>query len=60
MCDKCIEIDNKIRRYERLSAESTDGRVLAGIKELLVGLRAQKAALHPDLYPPGKSLTTKE
>lgn len=47
MCEKCVEIDAKIERYERLSRFITDQPALDGVKQLLEQLNAEKAALHP-------------
>ena len=47
MCEKCIEIDKKILRYERLSVV-TDQLTIDGIKELIKRMKAQQAALHPE------------
>ena len=48
MCDKCVELDKKMLRYERLSSAITDQRTLDGIKELIKRMKAQQAALHPE------------
>jgi hypothetical protein len=48
MCDKCEEIDKKIVHYRRISSSITDQFTIDGIKDLIVRLEAQKAALHPD------------
>jgi hypothetical protein len=48
MCDKCVEIDRKIERYQRLSSGITDQLILDGIKKLIEQMKAQKAALHPE------------
>jgi hypothetical protein len=48
VCEKCIEIDKKILRYERLSSAITDQLTLDGIKELIKRMKAQQAALHPE------------
>jgi len=47
MCDKCVELDGKIARYQRLSSAIADQLTLDGIKELIQRMKAQKAALHP-------------
>jgi hypothetical protein len=47
MCQKCVEVDEKIERYERLSSKVEDECMLVGIKELLERLKGEKAALHP-------------
>jgi hypothetical protein len=48
MCDKCIELDGKIEHYQGLSSRIDDRATLDGIKKLIEGMRAQKAALHPE------------
>jgi hypothetical protein len=48
MCEKCVEIDEKIEHYQRLSSGVTDQPTLDGIKELIAEMSARKAALHPD------------
>jgi hypothetical protein len=48
MCDKCIELDGKIERYQRLSSGITDQATLDGIKQLIEHAKAQKTALHPE------------
>jgi hypothetical protein len=44
MCEKCIEVDEKIERYERLSTRINDQPTLDGIKELVERLKAEKHA----------------
>jgi hypothetical protein len=48
MCEKCIELDDKIIRYERLSSMITDERTLQGLKQAISRMEAEKAALHPE------------
>ena len=48
MCEKCVEIDDRIDRYLRLSQSVNDQRTLAGIVMLIEKLEAEKAALHPE------------
>jgi hypothetical protein len=48
MCDKCIQIDEKIERYESLTSGITDQLTLDRIRELVREMRAQKIALHPE------------
>jgi len=48
MCEKCVELDEKIERYERLSSRINDQRTVDGIKELIEQIKVQKAALHPE------------
>jgi len=46
MCEKCLELDEKIEGYERLASKIDDQRTLDGIKELIERLKAEKATLH--------------
>jgi hypothetical protein len=48
VCDKCVELDGKIKHYQRLSSRITDKATLDGIKELIERMKAQKANLHPE------------
>jgi hypothetical protein len=47
MCDKCVELDKKIEHYRSLIARVTDQLTTEGLKNLIDGMQAQKAALHP-------------
>jgi hypothetical protein len=46
MCEKCIELDTKIERYERLARNISDQRTIAGIRKMVAELKAERAALH--------------
>ena len=48
MCDRCVELDEKIAHYQRISLAITDQLTLDGIKEAVEKLGAAKAALHPE------------
>jgi hypothetical protein len=48
MCEKCIELDDKIGRYERLSSMITDEQTLRGLKHAINCMEVEKAALHPE------------
>ncbi len=48
MCEKCIEIDNTIIRYRRITRSINDSLTVERARELIVDLKEQKAALHPD------------
>jgi hypothetical protein len=48
MCEKCVELDGKIERYQRMASKITDQAMLDGIKGLIEQMRAQRAALHPE------------
>ena len=47
MFDKCIELDDKIEHYERISVSINDQLTIDRIKQLVEQMKAQKAALHP-------------
>jgi hypothetical protein len=47
MCDKCAELDEKIRHYQRMAIHITDQLTLDGIKRLIEDMDAKKSALHP-------------
>jgi hypothetical protein len=48
MCEKCVEIDEKIKRYRNIVRSIRDQATLDGTKALIAALEAQKAALHPE------------
>jgi hypothetical protein len=48
MCEQCVEIDGKIEHYKRIASRMDDRAMLDGIKKLIAGLQAEKAALHPE------------
>jgi hypothetical protein len=48
MCEKCVELDGKIDRYQRMASRMTDQAMLDGIKELIERMQAQKIAIHPE------------
>jgi hypothetical protein len=48
MCEKCVEIDAKIERYENISRWITDQPTLDAIKKLTGELKAEKVSLHPE------------
>ena len=47
MCEKCVELQEKIDRYRRLRALITDRLTLEAIEGLLKRYEAERAALHP-------------
>jgi hypothetical protein len=53
MCERCIEIDSKIERYQRLTA-FTDQLTRDRIAELVGDLRREKAALHSEPQSGGR------
>jgi hypothetical protein len=48
MCDKCAELDKKIEHYRSLIARVTDQKTTDGLRNLIEGMQAQKAALHSE------------
>jgi hypothetical protein len=48
MCDKCIEIDEKIEHYQSLAARLLDPLTNERIAELIADLEAQKAGFHSE------------
>jgi hypothetical protein len=48
MCKQCVEIDKKIKHYRHMASRITDQPMLDGIMDLIEGLQAQRAALHPE------------
>jgi hypothetical protein len=50
MCEKCVDIDEKIERYRQLLTRIDDQIAHTGIGELIAELIAKKEELHP----PGK------
>jgi hypothetical protein len=48
MCEKCIELDQKIEHYRLIMKGLTDQQALDGINSLIEETKGQKADLHPD------------
>jgi hypothetical protein len=48
VCEKCVELDAKIDRYERLARTITDEQALAAIGQEIERANSEKAALHPE------------
>jgi hypothetical protein len=48
MCEKCVELDEKIGRYRRISDSINDPITIERINQLIADTEAQKAALHPE------------
>ena len=48
MCDKCDDIDKKVRRYRSYLTKITDQQFQVGVTKLIADLIAQKATLHPE------------
>ena len=48
MCEKCVEIDKSIVRYQRILLSIGDQVTIDRTKELIADLEARKIALHPE------------
>jgi hypothetical protein len=48
MCERCVELDQKIHHYRRLALSIVDQRTVDGINELIEKMKAEKVALHPE------------
>jgi hypothetical protein len=48
MCEKRIELDDKISHYKQLSRMITDEQTLRSLKQAVECLEADKASLHPE------------
>jgi hypothetical protein len=48
MCEKCIEINEKIERCRNIQRSIDDQATVDGVVKLIADLEAQKAALHPE------------
>jgi hypothetical protein len=48
MCEKCVEIDETIARYQKIQRSIGDPVTVDRAKELIAELQEQKAALHPE------------
>jgi hypothetical protein len=48
MCEKCVELDERIERCRRVSSWVGDQLTIDRIKALIEELHDQKAALHPE------------
>jgi hypothetical protein len=55
MCDNCRAISWEIAASQRLLTTTTDPLALSWLGENIAQLRAEKAALHPELELPGES-----
>jgi hypothetical protein len=48
MCEKCVEIDKNLERYQRLASAIADQKAVDALSAKIAELRAEKAALHPE------------
>lgn len=46
MCEKCVELDGRIDRYEQIRSNIGDQLTVDRIKTLVIEMTAEKAALH--------------
>jgi hypothetical protein len=53
MCEKCLEIDEKIKRYRRVVDAAADELTRNRMEDLIQHLKDEKRALHPDESRPG-------
>jgi hypothetical protein len=47
MCEKCIEIDARIRRLKRIAGQSLDSATVEAAAQLIGEMEIHKRALHP-------------
>ena len=47
MCEKCVELDERIEHYRSLAMQVMDDLMAEGIGKLIADLLAEKAGLHP-------------
>jgi len=48
MCDKCVEIDKTIARYQWIKTRITDSKAVQAATDLIAKLEAEKVNLHPE------------
>jgi hypothetical protein len=48
VCEKCVQIDTAIERYQAIKRSIGDETTLERAKELIAELQVEKAALHPE------------
>jgi hypothetical protein len=48
MCEKCVDLDEKIGRYRRIANSINDQLTIERIIELILAAEAQRAALHSE------------
>jgi hypothetical protein len=46
MCEKCVEIDRTIERFQRVQRSNSDDLTIDRAKEVIVELETKKAELH--------------
>jgi hypothetical protein len=48
MCDKCVEINERIARYRRINEQIMDQQFNDRTKALIAELELEKAGFHPE------------
>jgi hypothetical protein len=48
MCDRCIDIDATISRYQWIKTRITDSKAVQAATDLIAKLEAEKVNLHPE------------
>lgn len=48
MCDKCVELDERMGRLRTIAAQSMDAATIAAANELIQEMEARKRAFHPE------------
>ncbi len=48
MCARCVEIDDRTKRYQELASAIIDKAALESIDRLIKSLDAEKLGLHPE------------
>ena len=48
MCDKCLQLDEKVEHYRRVKSRINDQLANEGLEKLIEEMLAQKIALHPE------------
>ena len=48
MCDKCVELDEKIEHYRKLASAVSDRITVERIADLIKAMEARKVQFHPE------------
>jgi hypothetical protein len=48
MCDKCVELDEKIEHYRKLASAVSDRITVERIADLIKSMEARKLRFHPE------------
>ena len=52
MCEKCLELDKRIKQFRRLSGSINDRLTVERFEALIKNLEQEKAGLHPEPNEP--------